>query len=222
MSAAASIIGILKQIKDAIGGEPPDEDVLEIVKKALEQKLANKEKPFVDLLHNEFYNWLRTAIGPKPTNSFWQKPISEAKVQSVNGLVNLFLITVRRLPSPVIVNLNQVEAIAAETVSPPVTKFASERNAYATSLELIKRVINEALLNPGVSEEVFTQKKDERSEEFETIAYAKDDSLANGGGAGGSAASGGGGGGGGNARARRRGLKSRRRNRKQRKTRKQK
>ena len=222
MSAAATIIGILKQIKDAIGGEPADEDILEIVKKALEQKLANKEKPFVDLLHNEFYNWLRTAIGPKPTNSFLQRVNSEKNVQTVNGFVHAFLFAVRNSPIPVIVNLNQVEAIAAEIVSPPVTKFASppvtkfasEKNAYTTSFFVIKRIIDEALLNPGVSEEVFTQKKDERIEEFETIAK--------GGGAGGSAASGGGGGGGGNARARRRGLKSRRRNRKQRKTRKQK
>ena len=213
MSAADTIIGYLKQIKDAIGGEPPDEDVLEIVKKALEQKLANKEKPFVDLLYNEFYNWLRTTF-------------SEEKVQSVNALEKAsliaFLIGVRNLPSPVIVNLKQVEAIAEETVKPPVKKFASERNAYTTSLFVIKRIINEALLNPGVSEEVFTQKKDERIEEFDTIGLAKAKSFAYGGGAGGSAASGGGGGGGGNARARRRGLKSRRRNRKQRKTRKQK
>ena len=189
MNAAAKI--------NAIGGKPPDKDVLEIVKKALEQKLANKEKPFVDLLYNEFYNWLRTAF-------------SEEKVQSVNALEKAsliaFLIGVRNLPSPVIVNLKQVEAIAEETVKPPVKKFASERNAYTTSLFVIKRIIDEALLNPGVSEEVFTQNKDERSEEFAKIAYAKDDSLAHGG----------------NARARRRGLKSRRRNRKQRKTRKQK
>jgi hypothetical protein len=82
MSAVNTIISLLKQIKEAIGGEPPQADVLEIVKRALEKKLANKEQLFIPLLHNEFYEWLRNTIGPKATDSFWQRPINEARVQS--------------------------------------------------------------------------------------------------------------------------------------------
>ena len=215
MSAVNTIISLLKQIKEAIGGEPPQADVLEIVKRALEKKLANKEQLFIPLLYNEFYEWLRNTIGSKATDSFWQRPISEARVQSVNALVKGFLLGITQFKEPVIVNLDQVEIIAADTATPEVSKFVSTSNAYLTAFHVIKRVIYEAMINPGVSAEEFEAKKEQIIGEFEKIAYEKIDSL-----------QGGGGGGGGNAGAKNkpfaRGLKSRRRNRKQRKTRKHK
>jgi len=217
MSAADTIIGLLRQIKDAIGGEPPPADILEIVKKALEKKLADKSQMLVSLIHNEFYDWLRTTIGPKASNSFWQRPISEARVQSVNALVKGFLIGITQFKEPVIVNLDQVEIIGADIATPDVSKFASEANAYTTALLVIRRVVDEAMINPGASPENFTRKKEEILAEFDKLVEKKIESLP-------SAAAGGGANAGKNQNpfARRRNLKSRRRNRKQRKTRKHK
>jgi len=211
MSAVDTIISLLKQIKDAIGGEPPQADILEIVKRALEKKLANKEQLFIPLLHNEFYDWLRRTIGPKPTDSFWQRPISEARVQSVNALVKGFLLGITQFKEPVIVNLDQIEIVAADTATPDVSKFASESNAYSTAFHVIKRVIDEAMINPGSSEENFKTKKDQIITEFERITNEKIESFR--GAAGGNA------GAAHNPFARKR---KTRRNRKQRKTRKHK
>jgi len=217
MSAADAIISLLRQIKDAIGGEPPPADILEIVKKALEKKLADKSQMLVSLIHNEFYDWLRTTIGPKASNSFWQRPISEARVQSVNALVKGFLIGITQFKEPVIVNLDQVEIIGADIATPDVSKFASEANAYTTALLVIRRVVDEAMINPGASPENFTRKKEEILAEFDKLVEKKIESLP-------IAAAGGGVNAGKNQNpfARRRNLKSRRRNRKQRKTRKHK
>ena len=217
MSAVDTIISLLKQIKDAIGGEPPQADVLEIVKRALEKKIANKEQLFIPLLHNEFYEWLRNTIGPKATDSFWQRPISEARVQSVNALVKGFLLGITQFKEPVIVNLDQIEIVAADTATPAVSKFASESNAYTTAFHVIKRVIDEAMINPGVSAEAFEAKKEQIIGDFERIANEKIESL--------HGAAGGGGGGSGNAGAAHNPFarkRKTRRNRKQRKTRKHK
>lgn len=213
MSAVDAIIGLLRQIKDAIGGEPPPADILEIVKKALEKKLADKSQMLVSLIHNEFYDWLRKTIGPKASNSFWQRPISEARVQSVNALVKGFLIGITQFKEPVIVNLDQVEIIGADIVTPDVSKFASEANAYTTALLVIRRVVDEAMINPGASPENFTRKKEEILAEFDRLVEKKIESLQSVAGPKGA---------GGGANAYRRGLKSRRHNRKQRSTRKHK
>jgi hypothetical protein len=172
MNPIETLVNMLKQIKELIGLEPSKEyvmeQVLEIVKTALEKKIMDRKQNFVSLLNNEFYIWLRTTIGPKQDNSFWQKPISEAKVQSINVLVNGVLMTIKQLNGRIIVDLNKVETIANE-----VTIFNNSRTGYLSALNVIKRIINTAVINPGMREDTFAKRKNEVILDFERVSGEK-------------------------------------------------
>ena len=172
MNPIETLVNMLKQIKELIGLEPSKEyvmeQVLEIVKTALEKKIMDRKQNFVSLLNNEFYIWLRTTIGPKQDNSFWQKPISEAKVQSINALVNGVLMTIKQLNGRIIVDLNKVETIANE-----VTIFNNSRTAYLSALNVIKRIIETAVVNPGMREDTFAKRKNEVILDFERVSGEK-------------------------------------------------
>jgi hypothetical protein len=172
MNPIETLVNMLKQIKELIGLEPSKEyvmeQVLEIVKTALEKKIMDRKQNFVSLLNNEFYIWLRITIGPKQDNSFWQKPISEAKVQSINALVNGVLMTIKQLNGRIIVDLNKVETIANE-----VTIFNNSRTAYLSALNVIKRIIETAVVNPGMREDTFAKRKNEVILDFERVSGEK-------------------------------------------------
>ena len=172
MNPIETLVNMLKQIKELIGLEPSKEyvmeQVLEIVKTALEKKIMDRKQNFVSLLNNEFYIWLQTTIGPKQDNSFWQKPISEAKVQSINALVNGVLMTIKQLNGRIIVDLNKVETIANE-----VTIFNNSRTAYLSALNVIKRIIETAVVNPGMREDTFAKRKNEVILDFERVSGEK-------------------------------------------------
>jgi hypothetical protein len=172
MNPIETLVNMLKQIKELIGLEPSKEyvmeQVLEIVKTALEKKIMDRKQNFVSLLNNEFYIWLRTTIGPKQDNSFWQKPISEAKVQSINALVNGVLMTIKQLNGRVLVNLDEVENIANE-----VPIFNNSRTAYLSALNVIKRIIETAVVNPGMREDTFAKRKNEVILDFERVSGEK-------------------------------------------------
>lgn len=172
MNPIETLVNMLKQIKELIGLEPSKEyvmeQVLEIVKTALEKKIMDRKQNFVSLLNNEFYIWLRTTIGPKQDNSFWQKPISEAKVQSINALVNGVLMTIKQLNGRIIVDLNKVETIANE-----VPIFNNSRTAYLSALNVIKRIIETAVVNPGMREDTFAKRKNEVILDFERVSGEK-------------------------------------------------
>jgi hypothetical protein len=168
MNPIETLISILKQIRELITIELSNEyimkSVLDIVKKALEKKNIDRKQNFVSLLHNEFYILLRITIGPNEKTSFWERPINEAKVQSINALVNGFLITIKQLNGRVLVNLDEVENIANDT-----PKFNNSRTGYLSALNVIKRIINTAVINPGIREDNFIKRKQEIIFNFERL-----------------------------------------------------
>ena len=172
MNPVETLVNMLKQIKELIGLETSKEyvmeQVIEAVKTALEKKIIDRKQNFVSLLHKEFYIWLRSTLGPKQENSFWQKPISEAKVQSVNALVNGVLLTIKQFNGTLIVDLNKVETIANE-----VPIFNNSRTAYLSALNVIKRIIETAVVNPGMREDIFAKRKHEVILDFERLSGEK-------------------------------------------------
>jgi hypothetical protein len=142
--------------------------ILDFVKNALEKKIIDRKQNFVKLLQEELYIWLRMLIGPSKKNLFWERQISEAKVQSINVLVNGVLMTIKQLNGRIIVDLNKVETIANE-----VTIFNNSRTAYLSALNVIKRIIETAVVNPGMREDTFAKRKNEVILDFERVSGEK-------------------------------------------------
>jgi hypothetical protein len=169
MDPNKKIIGTLEQIRELIKLELSNEfiikSILDFVKNALEKKIIDRKQNFVKLLHKELYIWLRMLIGPSKKNLFWERHISEAKVQSVIALVNGLLMTIKQLKGRVLINLDEVEIIANDTPN-----FNNLHTGYLLALNVIKRIIDTALINPGINEDIFIKGKQEIILHFERLA----------------------------------------------------
>ncbi len=154
MDPNKKLIGMLEQIRELIRLQLSNEfimkSILDFVKNALEKKIIDRKQNFVKLLQEELYIWLRMLIGPSKKNLFWERQISEAKVQSVIALVNGLLLTIKQLKGRNLINLDEVENIANDTPN-----FNNIRTGYLSALNVIKRTIETAVINPGIREDIF-------------------------------------------------------------------
>ena len=169
MDPNKKLIGMLDQIRELIRLQLSNEfimkSILDFVKNALEKKSIDRKQNFVKLLQEELYIWLRMLIGPSKKNLFWERHISEAKVQSVIALVNGLLMTIKQLKGRNLINLDEVENIANDTPN-----FNNIRTGYLSALNVIKRIIDTAVLNPGIREDIFIKRKQEIILDFERLA----------------------------------------------------
>ena len=214
---ASAIKSKFESTLSEIGEIPPPEDVVEMVKNALNEKLRDKKKEFIYLLKDEFITWLRI-----------KKPEKSDLISKIENAIFLLIEAVKRVKF--FVNIEKVESIVNEKTE-AITKanFPTDFSMYIITGGIIQQIISEALIPTG--EPDFEKKRKTVIDAFRQVIAKELQRIMNGSrgssggsrggsGGGGGGTAGGGGGGGGNAR--RRGLKSRRRNRKQRKTRKQK
>jgi hypothetical protein len=169
MDPNKKLIGMLEQIRELIRLQLSNEflmkSILDFVKNALEKKIIDRKQNFVKLLQEELYIWLRMLIGPSKKNLFWERHISEAKVQSVIALVNGLLLTIKQLKGRNLINLDEVENIANDTPN-----FNNIRTGYISALNVIKRIIDTAVINPGIREDIFIKRKQEIILDFERLA----------------------------------------------------
>ena len=169
MDPNKKLIGMLEQIRELIRLQLSNEfimkSILDFVKNALEKKIIDRKQNFVKLLQEELYIWLRMLIGPSKKNLFWERHISEAKVQSVITLVNGLLLTIKQLKGRNLINLDEVENIANDTPN-----FNNLRTGYLSALNVIKRIIDTAVINPGIREDIFIKRKQEIILDFERLA----------------------------------------------------
>jgi hypothetical protein len=169
MDPNKKLIGMLEQIRELIRLQLSNEfimkSILDFVKNALEKKIIDRKQNFVKLLQEELYIWLRMLIGPSKKNLFWERHISEAKVQSVIALVNGLLLTIKQLKGRNLINLDEVENIANDTPN-----FNNIRTGYLSALNVIKRTIETAVINPGIREDIFIKRKQEIILDFERLA----------------------------------------------------
>ena len=169
MDPNKKLIGMLDQIRELIRLQLSNEflmkSILDFVKNALEKKIIDRKQNFVKLLQEELYIWLRMLIGPSKKNLFWERHISEAKVQSVIALVNGLLLTIKQLKGRNLINLDEVENIANDTPN-----FNNIRTGYLSALNVIKRTIETAVINPGIREDIFIKRKQEIILDFERLA----------------------------------------------------
>jgi hypothetical protein len=169
MDPNKKLIGMLEQIRELIRLQLSNEfimkSILDFVKNALEKKIIDRKQNFVKLLQEELYIWLRMLIGPSKKNLFWERHISEAKVQSVIALVNGLLLTIKQLKGRNLINLDEVENIANDTPN-----FNNIRTGYLSALNVIKRIIDTAVINPGIHEDIFIKRKQEIILDFERLA----------------------------------------------------
>jgi len=169
MDPNKKLIGMLEQIRELIRLQLSNEfivkSILDFVKNALEKKIIDRKQNFVKLLQEELYIWLRMLIGPSKKNLFWERHISEAKVQSVIALVNGLLLTIKQLKGRNLINLDEVENIANDTPN-----FNNLRTGYLSALNVIKRIIDTAVINPGIREDIFIKRKQEIILDFERLA----------------------------------------------------
>ena len=169
MDPNKKLIGMLEQIRELIRLQLSNEfimkSILDFVKNALEKKIIDRKQNFVKLLQEELYIWLRMLIGPSKKNLFWERHISEAKVQSVITLVNGLLLTIKQLKGRNLINLDEVENIANDTPN-----FNNLRTGYLSALNVIKRIIDTAIINPGIREDIFIKRKQEIILDFERLA----------------------------------------------------
>jgi hypothetical protein len=160
---------MLEQIKELIRLQLSNEfivkSILDFVKNALEKKIIDRKQNFVKLLQEELHIWLRMLIGPSKKNLFWERHISEAKVQSVITLVNGLLLTIKQLKGRNLINLDEVENIANDTPN-----FNNLRTGYLSALNVIKRIIETAIINPGIREDIFIKRKQQIILDFERLA----------------------------------------------------
>lgn len=169
MDPNKKLIGMLEQIRELIRLQLSNEfimkSILDFVKNALEKKIIDRKQNFVKLLQEELHIWLRMLIGPSKKNLFWERHISEAKVQSVITLVNGLLLTIKQLKGRNLINLDEVENIANDTPN-----FNNLRTGYLSALNVIKRIIDTAVINPGIREDIFIKRKQEIILDFERLA----------------------------------------------------
>lgn len=169
MDPNKKLIGMLDQIRELIRLQLSNEfimkSILDFVKNALEKKIIDRKQNFVKLLQEELHIWLRMLIGPSKKNLFWERHISEAKVQSVITLVNGLLLTIKQLKGRNLINLDEVENIANDTPN-----FNNIRTGYISALNVIKRIIDTAVINPGIREDIFIKRKQEIILDFERLA----------------------------------------------------
>jgi len=169
MDPNKKLIDMLEQIKELIRLQLSNEfimkSILDFVKNALEKKIIDRKQNFVKLLQEELHIWLRMLIGPSKKNLFWERHISEAKVQSVITLVNGLLMTIKQLKGRNLINLDEVENIANDTPN-----FNNLRTGYLFALNVIKRIIDTAVINPGIREDIFIKRKQEIILDFERLA----------------------------------------------------
>jgi hypothetical protein len=169
MDPNKKLIGMLEQIRELIRLQLSNEfimkSILDFVKNALEKKIIDRKQNFVKLLQEELYIWLRMLIGPSKKNLFWERHISEAKVQSVIALVNGLLLTIKQLKGRNLINLDEVENIANDTPN-----FNNIRTGYLSALNVIKQIIDTAVINPGIREDIFIKRKQEIILDFERLA----------------------------------------------------
>ena len=169
MDPNKKLIGMLEQIRELIRLQLSNEfimkSILDFVKNALEKKIIDRKQNFVKLLQEELHIWLRMLIGPSKKNLFWERHISEAKVQSIIALVNGLLITIKQLKGRNLINLDEVENIANDTPN-----FNNLRTGYLSALNVIKRIIETAVINPGIREDIFIKRKQEIILDFERLA----------------------------------------------------
>lgn len=169
MDPNKKLIDMLEQIKELIRLQLSNEfimkSILDFVKNALEKKIIDRKQNFVKLLQEELHIWLRMLIGPSKKNLFWERHISEAKVQSVITLVNGLLMTIKQLKGRNLINLDEVENIANDTPN-----FNNLRTGYLSALNVIKRIIDTAVINPGIREDIFIKRKQEIILDFERLA----------------------------------------------------
>ena len=196
-------------LQSNIGEKPTDEEIVEMVKNALNKKLRDKEKEFIYLLKDEFFTWLREKYPERPR-----------LISTVEPFINAIIVGLKQVKF--FVDIEKGESIVNEETNAiikkkEITGKITEGEMYQHTDAIIKKIAVDALIPTDESD--FEDKKQKYIKKLEQVMKTHVKRINSGGSA---ASGGGGGGGGGNARARRRGLKSRRRNRKQRKTRKQK